>query len=114
MDLAQKLQIKPGQALAVVQLPSDVIIEVAEAELAEADGILVFVKNKVELDIHFPTLQAAAQAGKLTWVAYPKAGQLETNLNRDILHDYFRTQHLDAVRQIAINEVWSALRFKTL
>ena len=48
------------------------------------------------------------------WICYPKAGQLGTELNRDLLHGLAAEQGWDAVRQIALDEVWSALAFKRL
>lgn len=57
-------------------------------------------------------LVAAAEADRLAWVAYPKAGQLGTDLNRDIVWKHMLARGVQAVRQIAIDEVWSALRFR--
>ena len=48
----------------------------------------------------------------VAWVAYPKAGQLDTDLNRDVLAGLLRARGVAPVRQIAIDDVWSALRFK--
>jgi hypothetical protein len=57
-------------------------------------------------------LVAAAKADRLAWLAYPKAGQLGTDLNRDIVWKHMLARGVQAVRQIAIDEVWSALRFR--
>jgi hypothetical protein len=54
---------------------------------------------------------AAAHDG-LTWVAYPKAGQLGTDLNRDILSKHLEARGLDGVRQVALDSLWSAIRFR--
>jgi hypothetical protein len=48
----------------------------------------------------------------LTWVAYPKAGQLGTDLNRDKLAALLKADGVRPVRQIAIDDVWSALRLR--
>ena len=40
-----------------------------------------------------------------------KAGQLGTDLNRDILAAALAGQGVQPVRQVAIDETWSALRF---
>ncbi|NTX09481.1 hypothetical protein HUA74_10530 [Myxococcus sp. CA051A] len=45
-------------------------------------------------------------------MAYPKAGQLDTDLNRDILARRLEQEGIQAVRQVAIDTVWSALRFR--
>jgi hypothetical protein len=54
----------------------------------------------------------AAQRDALTWVAYPKAGQLGTDLNRDSLAERMRAEGVRPVRQVALDAVWSALRFR--
>lgn len=58
-----------------------------------------------------PAIEAARQ-DKLAWIAYPKAGQLGTDLNRDTLARAAAGLGIRPVRQIAIDEVWSALRFR--
>ena len=69
MDIAAKLQVKPGQRIAI---------------LAETD----------------------------VPAAHPKAGQLGTDLNRDILARSLTDRGVQPVRQVAIDEVWSALRLR--
>jgi hypothetical protein len=44
--------------------------------------------------------------------AYPKAGKLGTDLNRDVLAALLAGQGVQPVRQVAIDETWSALRFR--
>ena len=78
MNVTAKLQIKPGQRIAILAGPA---IE-------------------------------AARRDKLAWIAYPKAGRLGTDLNRDILAATLAGEGVRPVRQIAIDETWSALRFR--
>jgi len=66
-----------------------------------------------DVDSRRQTLRDAAHRGALAWVAYPKAGQLGTDLNRDRVRDELQTSALDTVRQIAVNDVWSALRLRS-
>jgi hypothetical protein len=54
----------------------------------------------------------AAKEDRIAWVAYPKAGRLETDLNRDILWRHMETKAVSGVRQIAIDALWSAMRFR--
>lgn len=54
----------------------------------------------------------AALKDRLAWVAYPKAGKLGTDLNRDVLAGLMLERGVQAVRQVAIDDVWSALRFR--
>ena len=48
----------------------------------------------------------------LTWVAYPKAGKLGTDLNRDVLAELVKREDVRPVRQVALDDVWSALRLR--
>ncbi|HEX7442996.1 MAG TPA: hypothetical protein VF320_03855, partial [Acidimicrobiales bacterium] len=64
------------------------------------------------LDARQDTVVAAASADRLTWVAYPKAGQLGTDLNRDSLASRLTPHGVRPVRQVSIDDVWSALRFR--
>jgi hypothetical protein len=49
---------------------------------------------------------------RLAWIACPKAGKLGTDLNRDILAALVADRGVRPVRQVAIDETWSALRFR--
>jgi len=112
--LNNKLQIKDGQTLSIVGGPKDLALSVRLVMPEEADAVLVFVTNLAELKEWVQVLVTASRRGAMTWLAYPKAKQLGTDLNRDIIHDLMPSYGLDAVRQIAIDETWSALRFKSL
>jgi hypothetical protein len=109
-----KLQLKQGQAIALVNSPYQVDLAAPQGSVEDADAVLVFVKDRAEFDERFAVLRDAARRGALTWLAYPKAKQLDTDLNRDIIHNLALERGLDAVRQVSIDNVWSALRFKLL
>ena len=112
MEVAAKLQIKPGQKVAVVNLPSGVDLDVDVASRAAADAVLVFARNQAELKEHMSPAIEAARADRVSWIAYPKAGKLDTDLNRDILSKLMGGNGVRPVRQIAIDEIWSATRFR--
>lgn len=111
--LDKKLQLKPGQTMTILGDAVDIDLDAQRAGAGTADAILVFATDESKLRAHLSDLQAAAQAGRLTWVAYPKSGQLNTNLNRNEIRAIANANGLDPVRQIAIDEVWSALRLKS-
>ena len=115
MDLAGKLQIKPGTLVAVVAAPAagpDLASLPVTARPAEAGAVLAFARHLADLaDVVQPAIEAARQ-DKLAWIAYPKAGQLGTDINRDTLARSAEDHGIRPVRQIAIDEVWSALRFR--
>jgi hypothetical protein len=81
--LAAKLNLKPGMKVRLVGKPVDVAL---------------------------PGVAGAASA--IAWLAYPKAGKLDTDLNRDILWRHMLGKGIQGVRQIALDEVWSAMRFR--
>jgi len=66
--------------------------------------------HRADLERSVPTLVAAAGRGAVTWVAYPKAKQLGTDLNRDLIRTVVQANGLDTVRQVALDDIWSALR----
>jgi hypothetical protein len=114
MDMAAKLQLRPGQTLFIGGRPANLIAElpggVDDAETA--DALIVFCKHSTALGPWRRQLVSAAARDALVWVAYPKAGQQGTDLNRDRLWQLLAADGLRPVRQIAVDDVWSALRFK--
>lgn len=109
-----KLQIKPGQSVAVLGKPDDVQLEVEVAgEAASADAVVAFVTTSRDLlGADAQAALAAARRDALAWVAYPKGGKLGTDLNRDTLAAALSEQGVRPVRQVAIDDTWSALRFR--
>ena len=115
MDVSAKLQIKPGQRVVTIGAPDDaapIAGEGAANTPETADVVVAFVRSKAELaTVAGPAIEAARN-DKLAWIAYPKAGKLGTDLNRDLLSAALAAEGVQPVRQIAIDEVWSALRFR--
>jgi phage-related baseplate assembly protein len=114
-----KLQIKPGQRVVVLGRPADVQLEfepggdAESADAASAEAVLVFVTAAADLlGADAEAALAAARRDALAWVAYPKAGKLGTDLNRDTLAAALAERGVRPVRQIAIDDTWSALRFR--
>jgi hypothetical protein len=60
------------------------------------------------LDSHADSLTAPA----VLWVAYPKGNVID--LNRDSLWPLLGRYGLPPITQVAIDDVWSALRFRSL
>lgn len=117
MTVATKLQIKPGQPVAVRRKPPDVDLEVDDDMIANdpasADAVLVFVWSRADLDsADVAAAVSAARRDALAWVAYPKGGQLSTDLNRDSLASLLAKRDIRPVRQVSIDGTWSALRFR--
>ena len=113
MSLAKKLNLKDGMKARVVGKPSGVSLDdVATTTSAKAEAIVVFAKTLAEVDAKCAPFIEAAREDRIAWLAYPKAGQLGTDLNRDVLWKHLQTQGIDPVRQVALDAVWSAMRFR--
>ncbi len=113
MSLAKKLNLKDGMTLRALGKPKDVDLgDVKLTTSAKADGVLAFVRKLADVDEKCAAVIAAAKVDSLAWVAYPKAGQLDTDLNRDVLWKRLLKSDVQGVRQIALDSVWSAMRFR--
>ncbi len=113
MSLAKKLNLKDGMKLQVIGQPDGVPLDdVVTTASATAEGVLAFTRTLADVDARCGPVVAAAKQDRLAWVAYPKAGQLGTDLNRDILWQHLQAQGIQGVRQVAIDGVWSAMRFR--
>jgi hypothetical protein len=112
--LAKKLQLRPGQALRVRHAPDGMDLDMPPAGEAgvPAPATLVFVTTAAQAEERVAPAVAAALTDDLTWVAYPKAGKLGTDLNRDSLAALMKARGVRPVRQVAIDDTWSALRFR--
>ena len=86
----------------------------AVSDPAAADVVITFVRNRDDLLVNAAPAIDAARQDKLAWIAYPKAGQLGTDLNRDLLRESLTQAGIQPVRQVSIDEVWSALRFRSV
>ena len=106
MTVAGKLQIKSGHVVSVLHAPADVSFDLPEgastaADPDGADAVVLFATNRAELDARGEPVVAAARRDALAWVAYPKAKQLGTDLNRDTLRDVLVEKGIQPVRQVA-------------
>jgi hypothetical protein len=115
MDLAAKLQLKLDQNIETLLAPESVsgaLVNLVSVTEDQAAGLLVFAMDRATLEELRRRIVTAVSDERLTWVAYPKAGQLGTDLNRDTLAAFLAESGIQPVRQIAIDDVWSALRFR--
>jgi len=119
MDVSSKLQLKPESSLAVVGAPRGMELGLGDdvkrrRDAGRADAVLAFVVLAADLDAVAAPAVEAAREDRLAWIAYPKGGHLGTDLNRDRLADAARERGAQPVRQVSIDETWSALRFRPL
>jgi hypothetical protein len=115
--VAERLQVKRGRRLAVVgatDAMNDVIgAKEARADAADADVVLLFAADRASLEAKLPALLSQLRAEAILWIAYPKlSSKLAGDLNRNVIAAAAPAYGLDTVSQIAIDDVWSALRVK--
>lgn len=120
--LAQKLQIKVGQLLLVRLAPGGYMerlgaeIEGIRLTLAPADavdGALIFVTRLDDVVREMNEGVQAIRHDGLLWMAYPKGtSKMATDVNRDRLWQTAAPTGWRPVRQVALDEIWSALRFR--
>lgn len=112
MDLVAKLQTKETP-ICVLNPPNGFALPVAtHRDPKTAKALLLFIRDSDELRAKVAPAVAAARRDAITYIAYPKAGQLGTDLDRDSVWGMLQEQGIKPVRQIAIDDVWSALRFR--
>src|SRR4051812_7601788 len=113
--VSEKLLAK-GAKLALVGAPADQRGLFDPAEIArdakKAALIVVYAANRAALEKQLaPAVKSLADEARL-WVAYPKAGKLDTDLNRDTLWPLLEKKGFEGVRLVALDETWSAMMFR--
>jgi hypothetical protein len=120
----QKLNLKTQPKIVVFNAPASF-----ESELAQLDGVKVVRNPKKPADVQFVLAFATQQAeldrlstiladhcagDAVVWFAYPKgtSRRYTCDFNRDTGWQVIRDGGFDSVRQVAIDEDWSALRFR--
>jgi hypothetical protein len=128
--LAKKLRLAPEQRVAVLNAPDGYVERLrpgpgdvsTEARPGVAYGaVLLFVRNVDELRRLGASAAAATGPNALLWIAYPKGGKTAgaTDLpatphwvRRDVLGEVTSVAGYKAVAFVAVDETWTALRFK--
>jgi len=113
MEVSVKLQIKPGQTVSVVNIPPGLAwpVNPADENPGAADVVIGFAVTRRDLNALGAVIDAA-RADRLAWIGYPKGGKLGTDLNRDLLVQAVSRLGIQPVRQVSIDDTWSALRFR--
>ncbi len=100
----------PGYKDALGPLPAGA--KVVTKSTAPVDLIQVFARNKAEMTKLLAGAKPLLKDGGLLWATYPKAGQMDTDLKREVVWECAEQVGMHAVSQIAVDDVWSALRLK--
>lgn len=120
--LAQKVALKAGQSLAVVNAPGQYLtllaplpegVTVTKELTGTYDAVHGFVASKADLDRLAPALIAAVKPGGLLWIGYPKkSGSIKTDITRDHGWEAVAAADWHGVTQISLDDTWSMLRFR--
>ncbi|HEX9510137.1 MAG TPA: YdeI/OmpD-associated family protein [Puia sp.] len=121
--LLEKLQLNEERNLLIQGLPSSIEKQFAKLAFAKnltpllkskkIDFALVFVFNERQLCSVVDELLPALGDEAKFWVAYPKLGsKIATTLNRDCSWECITGAGYEVVRQVALDHVWTAMRFK--
>lgn len=120
----KKLNLKDQNPILVLNAPSSF-----EPELAALEGVtihrrpdevdevgfaLVFVVDRAALDAVVPALVKSVPGDVVLWFAYPKLSskRYRSDLNRDEGWAVLSEVGFRPVRQVAVDEDWSAVRFR--
>jgi len=127
---AKKLRLALGQQVAVLNAPDGFLAQLRpgpddiKTELgadATYDVVLLFVKDTDELRRLGPPAIHAAKSNGLIWITYPKGGKTKGStdlpatpwwVQRDVLGEITSERGYKAVSFVAIDDTWTALRFK--
>ena len=122
--LFDKLNLKLQREIVVINAPASFEPELAalkdvvvlrDAKKAKAVHFAIaFATKQIEVDALSKALVAKADGDALLWFAYPKgtSKKYQCEFNRDSGWDVLRSAGFDTVRAVAIDEDWSALRFR--
>jgi hypothetical protein len=94
-------------------LPDGVTLHTEIVPSTTYDWALVFLASKAVLDAHGPAVFAHIARDGVLWFAYPKlASKRALDISRDRGWDVVDAHDWLGVTQIAVNDIWSALRFR--
>lgn len=123
--LFKKLNFKNQQCVVAINAPASFEAELAEisrfteivtdhTKVSEIDFVLIFVTTKAQTDESIALIYPKLKGDAILWFCYPKgtSKKYTCDFNRDTGWETPGKLNLEPVRQVAIDEDWSALRFR--
>jgi hypothetical protein len=123
--LLTKLQYKGQNPIIVLNAPESFNNELSEMtahagiakgleNIAHIDFVMVFVTTQHQIAEAIAAIGQRLRGDAVCWFCYPKASskKYKCDFNRDTGWEALGTYGLEGVRQVAIDEDWSALRFR--
>lgn len=120
----QKLNLKNQNPVMILNAPETFAPEVFSLsgvtvlrdvhDLTNVEFLLAFVTTQQEVDKLAKTIAKSTKGDAVVWFAYPKGSskKYKSNINRDNGWHAVGEVGFEPVRSIAIDEDWSALRFR--
>ncbi len=120
MSSVKKLKFNTEGKVHVLNLPVNCVALFKELDVdtkmprgKSVAQVFLFAEQKKVLEEQLPTLETKLNDETLVWIAYPKkSGQIKSDLSRDDFWDVLSEQGYAPVTQIALDDNWSALRFR--
>lgn len=120
--LAKKLQVKPGKNWLVYNAPGGYLslleplpegVTISYEAEGNFDGVQLFVRDSAELAQSLISITKVLRPDTIFWVIYPKkSGGVPTDLEMMSSWDEMTRHNLRSVAAAAVNETWTALRFR--
>lgn len=122
--LLKKLNFKENTKIFIGNAPEDldpifkdwIDLDLVTNNPQEAGFFLSFAQTEEEIKTNYEAVHAFIQNDEIFWMAYPKgtSKKYKATINRDKGWAVLGKFGFEGVRQIAIDEDWSALRFRKL
>jgi hypothetical protein len=123
--LFKKLNFKEHKTIVAVNAPAsfDAALQAMEGEASiiknlkkvkEADFMICFATMQKEIDSFIKEANSKLKGDAVLWFCYPKGSskKYKCDFNRDTGWDAVAQYDFEPVRMVAIDEDWSALRFR--
>ena len=120
--LARKLGLNPGMRALIIAPPPGYLklltplpdnLTLSSKAKGAYPFVQVFAMSLPEINDLAKKLPECAAPNALVWISYPKkTSKLKGSLSRDVIRKVMSTWEWRAVSIVAIDEEWSALRFR--
>ena len=120
--LARKLGLNPGMSALIIAPPPGYLkllrplsegLTLSSKTGAAYPFVQVFATRLTDISKFAKKLSKYAAPNALVWISYPKqTSKLKGGLSRDVIREAMNGPGWRAVSIVAIDEIWSAIRFR--
>jgi len=120
----QKLNFKEGMKIQILNCPEELkeiekewtSLGLLAKDSDHPDFLLGFALSEGEIRVLFDQMKPQLREDEIFWIAYPKKSskRYQVSINRDKGWKALGDQGYEGVRQVSINEDWSALRWRNV